>query len=431
MLKVTVIGAGSTYTPELVDGLLKRRDVFPVTELVLMDIDERKLRIVGALAARMAAHEATGLTVRQTMDLDEALTGASFVMAQIRVGKLPARHLDESLPLKHGLIGQETTGIGGFFKGLRTIPVMMNVAARMEALCPDAWLINFSNPSGMIAEALLRHTGVKMIGLCNAPIGMLASARNAVSDPEAIIETVGLNHLSWITSVVSHGEEKLPDLLEQGYSGARPANLPSTDFDRECLKACGGIPNGYLLYYYYRTKRLERMLAAEKTRAQICMEIEEELLKLYSDEGLYVKPALLDKRGGHLYSEAAVSLAEAIYNDTGAVHTVNARNAGALPFLAADEVAEIACTVGKDGAKPLPIRAQGSRHVQNMIRTVKAYERMAVDAALTGSRETALAALMTHPLVGDYEKARDCFNELLAAHAAYLPQFSQGEDAAL
>ncbi len=424
MLKITVIGAGSTYTPELVDGLLTRQSVFPVSELTLMDIDERKLRIVGSLVDRMAAHAGGGLKVTKTMDLDEALRGASFVMAQIRVGKLAARHLDESIPLSYDLIGQETTGIGGFFKGLRTIPVMVDIARRMETLCKDAWLINFSNPSGMVAEALLRYTGARMMGLCNVPINMIASAKKAVGDENALVESVGLNHLSWITSVISRGEEKLPDLLEKGYSGEKPANLPATEFDRECLKAAGGIPNGYLLYYYGRAKRLSHLKAAEKTRAQTCMAIEEDLLALYSDEGLYVKPALLDKRGGHLYSEAAVSLAEAIYNDTGATHTVNVQNGGVLPYLEKDEVAEIACRIGKDGAAPLPIRAIGTPHMQDLIRTVKAYERMAVDAAMTGDREIALAALLTHPLVGDFEKARDCFDALLKAHAAYLPRFS-------
>ncbi len=445
MLKIAVIGAGSTYTPELMDGLLKRRDAFPVTEVVLMDIDARKLGIVGGLALRMAAHADKKFTVRLTENLDEALAGASFVMAQIRVGKLPARHLDESIPLKYDLIGQETTGIGGFFKGLRTIPVMMNVAERMRELCPDAWLINFSNPSGMVAEALLRYSGIRMMGLCNVPINMVASARKAVNDENAVVTSVGLNHLSWITSVMSHGEEKLPELLMQGYSGERPANLPESDFDRACLAACGGIPNSYLLYYYYRAKRLEHLQKAEKTRAQVCMGIEEDLLKLYSDDGLYEKPALLDKRGGHLYSEAAVSLAEAIYNDTGATHVVNVQNGGSdssrnpsmapdssnprrrlgvMPYLAADEVAEIACSVGKNGAKPLPIAAMGTPPMIELIRTVKAYERLAAHAAMTGDRDAALAALMIHPLVGDFDKARACFDEMVEAHAPYLPKFA-------
>jgi len=421
MLKIAVIGAGSTYTPELAAGIFSRKDVFPVTELSLMDTDERKLSVVGGLVERMAAREGGHVKVTKTMDLDEALPGAAFVMAQIRVGKLPARHLDESIPPQYGLIGQETTGIGGFFKGLRTIPVMMDIAARIEKSCPGAWLINFSNPSGMIAEALLRYTNVRMMGLCNVPIGMIAQARAAAGDPEAAVETVGLNHLSWITSVKSRGEEKIHDLIEKGYSGEKPKNLPESEFDAECLRAAGGIPNGYLLYFYGRDARLSQLQKAEKTRAQVCMEIEEKLLALYSDPNLAEKPALLDKRGGHLYSEAAVSLAEAIHNDTGATHTVNTQNGGMLPYLRPDEVAEIACSIGKNGAKPLRIENTGTAHMAGLIQSVKAYERLAVEAAIHGDRDAALSALLVHPLVGDFDRAKRCFDALLEAHAEYLP----------
>jgi len=423
MLKITVIGAGSTYTPELAAGIFSRKHIFPVTELSLMDIDEHKLSIVGGLVARMAAREGGRVNVTKTTNLDEALTGASFVMAQIRVGKLPARHLDESIPLQYGLIGQETTGIGGFFKGLRTIPVMMDIARRIETCCPDAWMINFSNPSGVIAEALLRYTDVKMMGLCNIPIGMIAQAREAVGDPEAVVETVGLNHLSWATSVKSRGEEKIHDLIEKGYSGEKPKNLPESEFDAACMRAAGGIPCGYLLYFYDREARLAKLKQAEKTRAQVCMEIEAELLALYCDESLAKKPELLDQRGGHMYSEAAVSLAEAIYNDTGAVHTVNTKNKGVMPYLQPDEVAEIACSIGKNGPRPLLIENKGSFHIQGLIQVVKAYERLAVEAAIHGDRDAALAALMAHPLVGDKDIAKHCFDELLEAHKIYLPDF--------
>ena len=423
MLKIAVIGAGSTYTPELAAGIFSRKDIFPVTELSLMDIDERKLSVVGGLVERMAAHEGGRVKVTKTMNLDTALSGASFVMAQIRVGKLPARHLDESIPLRYGLIGQETTGIGGFFKGLRTIPVMMDVARHIEKCCPDAWLINFSNPSGMIAEALLRFTDVRMMGLCNIPIATIAKAREAVGDPEAAVETVGLNHLSWVTSVKSRGEEKIHDLIQKGYSGEKPKNLPESEFSVECLRAAGGIPCGYLLYYYDREARLVQLQKAEKTRAQVCMEIEEELLALYSDPNLAEKPALLDKRGGHMYSEAAVWLAEAIYNDTGAAHTVNTQNGGVLPYLQPDEAAEIACSIGKNGPKPLPVENTGTAHIKGLMQAVKAYERLATEAAIWGDRDAALAALMVHPLVGDFDRAKSCFAELLEAHARYLPNF--------
>jgi len=414
-MKIAVIGAGSTYTPELADGLIRRAGSLPATELVLMDIDGRKLGIVGRLVQRMAA--GAPFSVRLTQDLDDALIGASFVMAQIRVGQLPARALDERIPLAHGLIGQETTGIGGMFKGLRTIPVMTHVALRMEALCPGAWLINFSNPSGMLAEALLRHTGVKMLGLCNIPITLREAVRKHLGDPEADVQSVGLNHLSWITSVVSRGSERLDDLIAEGYTAG------SGHFDSEVMRAAGGIPNAYLQYYYHRDERLRALQAQPKTRAEVCMEIEEELLKQYDDESLSVKPALLGQRGGHLYSEAAVALADSIWNDRGDVQVVNARNLGALPFLEPDEVAELPCAIGKGGAAPVKLRSTGTPHMRALIRAVKAYERMTVEAAYTGDRDLALAALLSHPLIGDYDRAARCFDEMAAAHSAYLPQF--------
>lgn len=422
-MKVSVIGAGSTYTPEVMEGLLKRRESFPVHELVLMDIDERKLRIVGKLIQRMAAHSAPDMSVRLTMDLDDALQGAAFVLGQIRVGRLPARYLDESIPLKYDFIGQETTGMGGFMNGLRTIPPMLNIARKMEKLCPDAWLINFSNPSGMVAEALLRYSSAKVIGLCNIPINTIADMKKAVGSDDITVETVGLNHLSWVTSVLRNGRECLPELVEKGFCGEKPANLPTTAFDTKCMRACGGIPNCYLIYYYDRVHQLHKLQSAEKTRAQVCMEIEENLLNMYQDEGLYQKPDLLNRRGGHLYSEAAVSLADSILNDKGDTHTVNVKNEGVLPYLEKDEVAEIACRVDRNGAHPLKIRAQGTPHMIQMIRSVKAYERLAVEAAVHGDRDAAVAAMLCHPLIGDYSSAIACFEEMLEAHRAYLPQF--------
>lgn len=422
-MKIAIIGAGSTYTPEVLEGIINRKDRLPVHELVLMDIDEEKLRIVGGFVQRMTAHAMPGVRVRMTIDLDDALRGASFVLGQIRVGRLPARHLDESIPLKYGLIGQETTGIGGFFNGMRAIPQLLHVARRMEALCPDAWLINFSNPSGMVAEALCRYSSAKVIGLCNIPINTLADMRKAVGDPHALVETVGLNHLSWVTSVISRGTECLPELMEKGYCGEKPKNLPPSGFAAECLQACGGIPNGYLLYYYERERQLERLKEAEKTRAQICMEIEAQLLDIYQDPSLCEKPEQLNRRGGHLYSEAAVALIDSLYNDLKDLHTVNTPNGGVLPYLEKEEVAEIACVVDRSGPHPVAVHKQGTPHMVQMIQTVKAYERMAVEAAVHGDRSLALAALLSHPLVGDYSRARACFEEMLEAHRPYLPQF--------
>ncbi len=418
-MKIAVIGAGSTYTPELADGLIRRTASLPVSELVLMDIDARKLDIVGRLIQRMAAYAGVGFSVRLTMDLDDALRGSSFVMAQIRVGQLPARLLDERIPLAHGLIGQETTGIGGMLNALRTIPVMTRIARRMEAVCPDAWLINFSNPSGMVAEALLRHTGVKMLGLCNIPVTISAAIRKELNDPSASVESVGLNHLSWVTSVFSRGAERLQDLIDVGFTGERGA--PS--FDAGCMRAAGGIPNSYLAYYYHRSEKLRAIREQPRTRAAICMGIEEDLLEEFGDDSLYIKPALLDERGGHLYSEAAVTLADSIWNDRGDVQVVNAQNRGVLPCLEADEVAELPFEIGKDGAAPVPLRSAGTPHMHTLIRSVKAYERMTVEAAYTGDRDLAIAALLSHPLIMDYSHASRCFDELVCAHKAYLPQF--------
>jgi 6-phospho-beta-glucosidase len=418
-MKIAVIGAGSTYTPELADGLIRRTISLPVSELVLMDIDARKLDIVGRLIQRMAAHAGVGFSVRMTMDLDDALRGSAFVMAQIRVGQLPARLLDERIPLAHGLIGQETTGIGGMLNALRTIPVMTHIARRMEALCPDAWLINFSNPSGLVAEALLRHTRVKMLGLCNIPVTMRSAIRKELNDPNASVESVGLNHLSWITSVFSRGEERLQDLIDVGFTGER--GVPS--FDACCMRAAGGIPNSYLSYYYHRSEKLRALQEQPRTRAAVCMGIEEELLKQYNDDSLFTKPALLDERGGHLYSEAAVSLADSIWNDRGDVQVVNAQNRGALNCLEPDEVAELPFKIGKGGATPVPLRSTGTPHMHALIRSVKAFERITVEVAYSGDRDMAISALFTHPLTREYTNASRCFDELVCAHKAYLPQF--------
>lgn len=422
-MKLSIIGAGSTYTPEIMEGLIRRKASLPVDKVVMMDIDERKLYTVGGLIQRMAEHELPKTTICMTMDLSDALQNATFIICQIRVGQLSARHLDESIPLKYGLIGQETTGIGGFFNALRTIPPLLHIARQMEKLCPKAWLINFSNPSGMVTEALLRYSEAQVVGLCNIPIIMLRDIRHAVDDVEAQIESVGLNHMSYVISVMSKGRECLSDLIENGYYGEKPENLPQTIFDRECLRACGAIPNGYLLYYYERDKQLKRLQEAKQTRAQICMRIENQLLEIYQDHHVCQKPELLNRRGGQLYSEAAISLVEAIYNNTGGVHIVNTRNDGVLPYLAMDEVAEIACRVDCAGLHPLAVKSKASPHVIQMIQTVKTYERLAIEAAVHGDRDAAMAALLTHPLIGDFSQAKACFMEMLEAHREYLPQF--------
>ena len=414
-LKLTVIGSGSTYSPEIFEGIINRKEMLNVRRVSLMDIDERKLEIVGGLIKRMLSAGGVDAQVELTTDLDRALSGADYVIAQIRVGRLPARVLDERIPLKYGLIGQETTGIGGFFKGLRTIPEILKVAKKMEQLCPNAVLINFSNPSGLVAEAVQNSSVIPMTGLCNIPINMLTDMKKHVG-MDADVTYFGLNHLSWITSVKKDGKELMPELI---------TSYEAEDIPKKYYPLCGGFPCGYLQYYYTRRHKLEELTekAKGKTRGEECMEIEEQLLELYSDAGLYVKPEQLSKRGGALYSEAAVSLLNAIENKLPEFHVVNVRNNGALPWMADDDVVETKVLVQGKEFIPVPVRGFENDHIKNLMRTVKAYEKHAARAALTGDRDEAIRALLIHPLIGDGDAAAACFEEMLQAHRAYLPQF--------
>jgi len=420
-ITVAVIGSGSTYCPELVDGFIKARDSLKLKRIAFMDIDERKRKIVGDLCIRQLRNAGIDCEAVLTDSLDEALQDADFVVTQIRVGKLAARHLDETIPLKYGLIGQETTGIGGFFKALRTIPVMAEICRKMEALCPNAWLINFTNPSGIVTEFVLNHTNVKCIGLCNAPINMLDDTREEAG-ANCDITYLGLNHLSWITSVERDGIDLLPGMLCDGFTTKVFENIKDDGFDLDCLRAAGGIPSSYLQYYYNRETKRKGLLADETSRAQECMGIEEQLLELYQDKNLKEKPALLDKRGGHKYSLAAVSLIDALANNKRDVQVVNVLNRGTLPFMEDNDCVELAAVISADGATPVPVHTYND-HMLSMMRTVKAYERYAIQAAVTGSDNAAMQALLAHPLVGDWGKAKACYDEMKAAHREYLPQF--------
>ena len=427
-MKICIIGAGSTYTPELVEGIINKRDTLPVTELVFMDIDERKLNIVGSLCQRMI--EAAGLPCKTELVLNDyayALKGADFVLAQIRVGKLPARVKDEKIPLKHNLIGQETCGIGGMFKGLRTIPVMMKIVKLMEEHCPDAWLINFSNPSGMIAEALLNYTNVKMMGLCNVPINTIDGIKRSMNLPDANIEYMGLNHFAYITKIEANGKDYLQEALSAGLNSESMKNIPASGFTKEQVAAIGAIPTCYLEYYYFQDSKLEHLKNAPRTRGETCMAIEEELLEIYQNSELHVKPEQLSKRGGARYSEVAINLVNSIWNDSGDVQVVNVLNKGAIPFLKDTDAVEVCAKIGRNGATPLPVTGVITDHMKEYISQVKAYERHAVKAAIYGDKEEAMRALVINPLVGDLKTASACFDEMLEAHKDYLPQFFKEE----
>ena len=419
MLKITVIGAGSTYTPELIEGFINRKDSLPVRELWLMDIDEYKLKISYELAFRMLSEKYPECILYSTLELDEALYNADFVLTQIRVGGLIARIGDEKIPLKYEMIGQETTGIGGFMKAMRTIPVMRDIAMRMNKLCPDAHLINFTNPSGLITEFLLNHTDIKTIGLCNIPIKMRKWAIDtfAKESPDAVVDYVGLNHLSWITGVYEH-KRQLLNYCSKGFE----------DFSAELIEFAKGYPCGYLSYYYNKQKQYHKLRSQKKSRGEECVIIEKELLSIYQSPELYTKPKQLEKRGGAMYSEAAVSLIDALYNDLDELHIVDVKNKGTLDFMDEDDIIEISCRVNKSGCYPIPLITQPSAHIKLLMKTIKHYEKLAIQAAITGDYQKAVEALLLHPLCQDHENIKEAIDEMLAANRKYLPQFFAVED---
>jgi 6-phospho-beta-glucosidase len=293
----------------------------------------------------------------------------------------------------------------------------------MEQICPEAWLINFSNPSGILAQALQNYTKIKTIGLCNVPIHMVSEVEQSLEQKDLDIQYVGLNHLSFITGIKKGEKDLLKEALSQGINGRGMKNIPLQGFSSELIQTIEAIPSSYLEYFYYRDDKLKHLMEEEKCRGEVCMEIEERLLTLYQDLTLMEKPKELEKRGGAHYSEAAISLVDAIYNDKQEVHIINVLNGNALEFMLPDDSVEISAIVGKDGVKPIPIRGFKNQHVIELMQTVKAYERHTVLAAIHGDDTEAMKALLIHPLIGDYNKAKLCYEEMKQAHKAYLPQF--------
>lgn len=420
-LKAAVIGAGSSYTPELIEGFIDRKESLNFTAFYLMDIDREKLSVVGGLAERMLRSKGFEGEIVLTEDLDEALTGADYVFGQIRVGKMEARIRDEKIPLKYGLLGQETTGAGGFMNALRTVPALLHIAKRMEVLAPNAWLVNFSNPSGIVAQALMDYTKVQTIGLCNCPINMLKDVENILGTSDFAYDYVGLNHLSFITSVLHEGREVLEEIRKGEIS--KMENIPEFSYDPALMDAIPYIPTSYMSYFYLRDEQVEKCLKAEKTRGEVCVELETSLMEQYKNPDLNVKPKELASRGGALYSTAAVSAVDAIENDKNEYHVVNVKNNGTMPYLQDDDVVEVKCLLNRQGATPVKVTNAGNDYVSGIIRAVKAYERLTVKAAVTGSREDALAALMVHPLIGDFAKAKGALDEMLEANREFVPNF--------
>jgi 6-phospho-beta-glucosidase len=418
-MKIAVIGGGSTYTPELVSGLSRERDRIDVRELVLHDIDEERREVVGGLARRMLTAQGFDGRLEITDDLDRAVEGADFVLIQIRVGGQEARLSDETVPLACGCIGQETTGAGGLGKALRTVPVVLGIAERVRERAADgAWIVDFTNPVGIVTRALLDE-GHRAVGLCNVAIGFQRSfARLLGVEPERVlVDQVGLNHLSWVRFVRVEGRDVLPELLAaHGDEIAQDVELP-----RQLLDELGVIPSYYLHYFYAHDRVLAEQLEGVP-RAATVAEIERELLELYRDPGLVEKPALLERRGGAFYSEAAIGLVGSLATRGGEVHVVDVRNNATIGGLADDDVVEVPCRVDGNGATPLP-QPPVAPELLGLMQHVTAYERLAASAAVSGDPALARKALVAHPLIGQYALSDELVDRLLEAGAEHLPQF--------
>jgi 6-phospho-beta-glucosidase len=409
-MKIAVIGGGSTYTPELVSGLSRERDRIGVQHLVLHDIDPKRREIVGGLAARMLERQQFEGELLVTGDLDRALEGADFVLVQIRVGGQAARLSDETVPLACGCIGQETTGAGGLAKALRTVPVVLEIAARARELAPDAWIVDFTNPVGIVTRALL-DAGHRAVGLCNVAIGFQRSfARHLGVEPDAVVvDQVGLNHLTWIRAVHVGGRDVLPELLEShGDEIAGQAALPL-----RLLEELGVVPSSYLQYFYRHDAILGEQLDGTP-RAEVVAEIERGLLELYRDPKLNEKPALLEQRGGAFYSEAATGLVASLVSGDGVVHEVDVRNNGTLAGLADDDIVEVPARVEAGRIVPLPQRPLAPE-LLGLTQHIAAYERLAAQAAVTGDASITRKALLAHPLIGQHPLNEELVERLLAA----------------
>ena len=434
-IKIVTIGGGSSYTPELVEGFIKRYDSLPINELWLVDIEagREKLEIVGALAKRMVKKAGIPMNIILSYDRREALKNATFVTTQMRVGRLPARILDERIPLSHGIIGQETNGAGGMFKAFRTIPVILDIVKDMEELCPEAWLINFTNPTGIITEAILQYTNFKKaIGLCNVPVNMIEGFSKMLNADEndVTMEIQGTNHFIFATDVFVKGQSRFEELLEK-YANLteedtiQMKNFVSLPYSPSFIKGLNAIPCPYHNYYFFTKEQLEEELEQFKTgtvRGEVVYKTEEELFEIYKQEELQEKPEQLSQRGGAKYSDAACNLIQSIYNNTGDIQYVNVKNNGAISDLPQNSAVEIACRITSDGPKPLST-GNLKLPISCYVHMIKSFERMVAEAAVTGDKNLAIAALNLNPLCPSDKIANVVIDELIEAHKDYLPQF--------
>ncbi len=431
-IKITTIGGGSSYTPELIEGFIKRKDEIPISEIWLVDIEEgkEKLEIVGNLAKRMIENAGLDWKIYLTLDRREALKDADFVTTQFRVGLLDARIKDERIPLSHGILGQETNGAGGMFKAFRTVPVILEIVEEMKELCPDAWLINFTNPAGMVTEAVLRYGNFdKIVGLCNVPIGHIMAESEAIGEkPEDLMFIFGgLNHFHWHKVYRKDGTEITSKIMDAMFEKNEQVmeNIHNIPFLEEQIRHLGMLSCGYHRYYYLQDDMLKKALEEyekHETRAEVVKKIESELFELYKDPNLKEKPEQLSKRGGAHYSDAACETISSIFNNKQNIMVVSTRNNGALPDLPDNVAVEVSGVMTGAGPKPIAFGKMNAA-ARGYLQLMKAMEELTIEAAVTGDYGAALQAFTINPLVPAGNIAKKLLDEMLVAHKKYLPQF--------
>lgn len=428
-MKVAVIGGGSSYTPELINGFIERADSFPLTDLWLMDVLPERLEVVGGFAQRMVAAKGSPFRVHLTTDQREAVRGASYVTTQLRVGWMAARREDEYLGLRHGLIGQETTGVGGMAKALRTIPVILNIAKDMVELAPGALLVNFTNPAGLVTEALARYApNVPSVGVCNVAIttkmDMLEEIEKQsginIAPDRAQLQTLGLNHLTWHRGLTIDGEQVWPQIMARAI--AEMEVQENAEWDPRTLASLQMLPNYYLQFFYYTERKRQAQAAWPPSRAEAVMAIEEKLLAQYAEPERTEPPEGLMERGGAYYSTVATQLLNAHYNDLQEVHVANVPHRGAVAGWPADWVLEMPCRVGRDGIVPLPTEPLPPACF-GLLSQIKMFELLTVEAAVHGDRNAAYQALLANPLGPSADRVQAVLDDMLATHRPYLPQF--------
>lgn len=432
-LKIVVIGAGSSYTPELMEGIIKRQREFPVRELWLVDIEDgrEKMAIIAGLTRRMLEKNGLDIPVYETLNRQAALKDADFVCSQFRAGCLEARISDERISLKYNMIGQETNGLGGFANACRTIPVALEIAAEMEQLCPDAWLLNFTNPSGMVTEAILKHSKVRTVGLCNVPVIMqkgIASLLNVSNVNDFILQVAGLNHFIFARHIWHEGRDKLSEIIgciSEGNDPLIPRNIPLFKWPAGLLENLAMIPCPYLRYYYMSDDMYRQELGeaqCEGTRGEVVKALEKQLFDIYRNPELAEKPKALEGRGGQYYSDAACELMSAIYNDKRIIMHVNTRNNGAIAGLPDNCAVEVSSLITRSGPVPLNVEPFPDDTLR-LIQLMKSFEELTIEAAITGDRHTAWRALVINPLINSGNVLEKALAEIIDVNKALMPAF--------